>query len=166
MTGFRQMQNLHAYSGGTVRDSHPVFYSPAVLLPHPQALKWNINLRKEYHACGVLSIIKQTCLYCFVPVLRLFFPYTLTNRSQNTSNIRHHKALIFREFFRPFRIFIAIFFVLRDSNPSHSAKYRILPEQSRIRYFSFSPCFAFCAIRNGCQMPRKNNCAPLWSVLI
>ena len=31
MTGFRQMQNLHAYSGGTVRDSHPVIYSPAVL---------------------------------------------------------------------------------------------------------------------------------------
>ena len=44
MTGFRQMQNLHTYSGGTVRDSHPVIYSPAVLLPHPQALKRNIYL--------------------------------------------------------------------------------------------------------------------------
>jgi hypothetical protein len=56
MTGFRQMQNLHTYSGGTVRDSHPVFYSPAGLLPHPQALRRNINLRKEYRACGILSI--------------------------------------------------------------------------------------------------------------
>ena len=36
---------LHAYSGGTVRDSHPVFYSPAGLLPRPQALKRNIYLR-------------------------------------------------------------------------------------------------------------------------
>ena len=44
MTGFRLMQNLHAYSGGTVRDSHPVIYSPAALLPRPQALKWNIYL--------------------------------------------------------------------------------------------------------------------------
>ena len=48
MTGFRQMQNLHAYSGGTVRDSHPVFYSLAVLLPHPQALKRNIYLQQQY----------------------------------------------------------------------------------------------------------------------
>ena len=43
MTGFRLMQNLHAYSGGTVRDSHPVIYSPAELLPRPQALKRNIH---------------------------------------------------------------------------------------------------------------------------
>ena len=50
MTGFRQMQNLHAYSGGTVRDSHPVSYSLAVLLPHPQALKRNIYFMKSiYH---------------------------------------------------------------------------------------------------------------------
>ena len=48
MTGFRQMQNLHAYSGGTVRDSHPVSYSLAVLLPHPQALKRNIYLQGQY----------------------------------------------------------------------------------------------------------------------
>ena len=48
MTGFRQMQNLHAYSGGTVRDSHPVSYSPTVLLPHPQALKRNIYLYGQY----------------------------------------------------------------------------------------------------------------------
>ena len=48
MTGFHQMQNLHAYSGGTVRDSHPVSYSLAVLLPHPQALKRTIHLRKKY----------------------------------------------------------------------------------------------------------------------
>ena len=47
MTGFRQAQNLLAYSGGTVRDSHPVFYSLMVLLPHPQALKRNINLSIE-----------------------------------------------------------------------------------------------------------------------
>ena len=56
MTGFRLMQNLHAYSGGTVRDSHPVFYSPAALLPHLQALKRNIYLYIEYHYDGELSI--------------------------------------------------------------------------------------------------------------
>ena len=48
MTGFRLAQNLHAYSGGTVRDSHPVFYSPTGLLPRPQALKRNIYLRGQY----------------------------------------------------------------------------------------------------------------------
>ena len=48
MTDFRQVWCLHAYSGGTVRDSHPVFYSPAGLLPHPQALKWNIYLQGQY----------------------------------------------------------------------------------------------------------------------
>ena len=48
MTDFRQVWCLHAYSGGTVRDSHPVFYSLVVLLPHPQALKRNIYLRKQY----------------------------------------------------------------------------------------------------------------------
>ena len=56
MTGFRLMQNLHAYSGGTVRDFHPVFYSPAELLPHLQALKWNIYLSIEYHHFLCLSI--------------------------------------------------------------------------------------------------------------
>ena len=56
MTGFRQIENLHAYSGGTVRDSHPVFYSPAGLLPQPQALKRNIYLHTEYHYDGELSI--------------------------------------------------------------------------------------------------------------
>ena len=45
MTDFRQVWCLHAYSGGTVRDSHPVFYSPAGLLPRPQALKRNIYLQ-------------------------------------------------------------------------------------------------------------------------
>ena len=45
MTDFRQVWCLHAYSGGTVRDSHPVFYSPVGLLPRPQALKRNIYLR-------------------------------------------------------------------------------------------------------------------------
>ena len=52
MTGFRQIENLHAYSGGTVRDSHPVFYSPAGLLPHPQALKRNIYLQQQYTRLG------------------------------------------------------------------------------------------------------------------
>ena len=45
MTSFRYAQNLLAYSGGTVRESHPVIYSPAGLLPLPQALKRNIYLR-------------------------------------------------------------------------------------------------------------------------
>ena len=48
MTDFRQVWRLHAYSGGTVRDSHPVFYSPVGLLPHPQALKRNIYLHGQY----------------------------------------------------------------------------------------------------------------------
>lgn len=39
MTDFRPQQNLHAYSGGTVRDSHTILYSPAELLPLQQALK-------------------------------------------------------------------------------------------------------------------------------
>ena len=45
MTGFRLAQNLHAYSGGTVRDFHPVICYPAALLPRPQTLKRNIYLR-------------------------------------------------------------------------------------------------------------------------
>ena len=63
MTGFRQMQNLHAYSGGTVRDSHPVLYSPVELLPQPQALKWNIYLYIGYHLTKELSITmkEQSC---------------------------------------------------------------------------------------------------------
>ena len=56
MTDFRQMHSLHAYSGGTVRDSHPVLYSPVGLLPRPQALKRNIYLPIEYHSFGYLSI--------------------------------------------------------------------------------------------------------------
>ena len=48
MTDFRQVWCLHAYSGGTVRDSHPVFYSPVGLLPRPQALKRNIYLQQQY----------------------------------------------------------------------------------------------------------------------
>ena len=56
MTGFRQMQNLHAYSGGTVRDSHPVIYSLVALLPQPQALKRNIYLPIAYHFPKDLSI--------------------------------------------------------------------------------------------------------------
>ena len=48
MTDFRQVWRLHAYSGGTVRDSHPVIYSLVALLPQPQALKRNIYLRGQY----------------------------------------------------------------------------------------------------------------------
>ena len=66
MTDFRQVWCLHAYSGGTVRDSHPVFYSPAALLPHPRALKWNINLLIEYHCFLGLSIEKGTGIPCQV----------------------------------------------------------------------------------------------------
>ena len=52
MTSFRSAQNLLAYSGGTVRDSHPVLYSPAGLLPRPQALKRNIYLQQQYTRLG------------------------------------------------------------------------------------------------------------------
>ena len=57
MTDFRQVWRLHAYSGGTVRDSHPVLYSLVALLPHPQALKRNIYLVIAYHFHKDLSII-------------------------------------------------------------------------------------------------------------
>ena len=57
------MQNLHAYSGGTVRDSHPVIYSPVELLPLPQALKWNIYLSIEYHRFFCLSIKIRAASY-------------------------------------------------------------------------------------------------------
>ena len=49
MTGFRLPQCLHAYSGGTVRDLHPVVYSPVALLPQPQALKRNIYFCYSIH---------------------------------------------------------------------------------------------------------------------
>ena len=52
MTGFRLAQHLPTYSGGTVRDSHPVIYSLVVLLPHPQALKRNIYLHGQYTRLG------------------------------------------------------------------------------------------------------------------
>jgi len=39
MTDFRLVLILHAHSGGTVRDSHPILYSPMGLLPLPRALK-------------------------------------------------------------------------------------------------------------------------------
>ena len=60
MTDFRQVWCLHAYSGGTVRDSHPVFYSPVGLLPRPQALKRNIYLRiyDTQLSCGCQSKMK------------------------------------------------------------------------------------------------------------
>ena len=51
MTDFRQVWRLHAYSGGTVRDSHPVFYSLVALLPQPQALKRNINFAVSIYDC-------------------------------------------------------------------------------------------------------------------
>ena len=59
MTDFRQMHSLHAYSGGTVRDSHPVIYSPTVLLPHPQALKRNIYLHGQYTRNGPKCQLKK-----------------------------------------------------------------------------------------------------------
>ena len=55
MTGFRLAQNLNAYSGGTVRDLHPVFYNPVELLPLPQALKRNINFAASIHD-GLLNV--------------------------------------------------------------------------------------------------------------
>ena len=39
MTDFRHVFSLLAYSGGTVRDSHPVSYSPRSLKKHYGALK-------------------------------------------------------------------------------------------------------------------------------
>ena len=63
MTDFRQVWCLHAYSGGTVRDSHPVFYSLVVLLPHPQALKRNIYLRGQYTRIHGKSQSQKTVIF-------------------------------------------------------------------------------------------------------
>ena len=35
MAVFRLGASLHAYSGGTVRESHPILYSPGMLSPQP-----------------------------------------------------------------------------------------------------------------------------------
>jgi len=56
MTGFRLAQNLHIYSGGTVRDLHPVFYSPAALLPQPQALKGHIHFAVKRIAPNIVFV--------------------------------------------------------------------------------------------------------------
>lgn len=52
MTGFRLAQSLRAYSGGTVRDLHPVFYSPTGLLPPPQALEQYIHSQYKIALSG------------------------------------------------------------------------------------------------------------------
>ena len=67
MTGFRQIENLHAYSGGTVRDSHPVFYSPTGLLPRPQALKQNIYLHSQYTRLACKSQSKKDIFEIYIP---------------------------------------------------------------------------------------------------
>ena len=67
MTGFRQIENLHAYSGGTVRDSHPVFYSPTGLLPRPQALKRNIYLHGQYTRLACKSQSKKDIFEIYIP---------------------------------------------------------------------------------------------------
>ena len=84
MTGFRLMQNLHAYSGGTVRDFHPVFYSPATLLPQPQALKRNIYLYIEYHCDDELSI-ENRLLSAGMPT-QIGYPWLLP-RPKNMPNM-------------------------------------------------------------------------------
>ena len=45
MTDFRLVLILRAYSGGTVRDLHPILYSPMELLPLPRALKLLFTFR-------------------------------------------------------------------------------------------------------------------------
>ena len=72
MTDFRQVWCLHAYSGGTVRDSHPVLYSPAGLLPHLQALKWNIYLHIDYHSFLGLSI-EISSVFLFRQIQTIFY---------------------------------------------------------------------------------------------
>ena len=77
MTSFRYAQNLLAYSGGTVRDSHPVLYSLVVLLPHPQALKRNIYLHGQYTRliCKCQSQKEKTLIFD-------------TNRNKNKQNLK------------------------------------------------------------------------------
>ena len=67
MTDFRQVWRLHAYSGGTVRDSHPVFYSPTGLLPRPQALKRNIYLHGQYTRLACKSQSKKDIFEIYIP---------------------------------------------------------------------------------------------------
>ena len=70
MTDFRQVWRLHAYSGGTVRDSHPVFYSLAALSPHPQALKRNIYFVDSIHDCSVDVNRKGWKIFGGMPILK------------------------------------------------------------------------------------------------
>ena len=90
MTDFRQVWCLHAYSGGTVRDSHPVFYSLVVLLPHPQALKRNIYLHGQYTRFGFKcqSQKEKTLIYD-------------TNRNKTKQNLKIVGKFIFLDIHIP-----------------------------------------------------------------
>ena len=90
MTDFRQVWCLHAYSGGTVRDSHPVFYSLVVLLPHPQALKRNIYLYGQYTRLGFKcqSQKEKTLIYD-------------TNRNKTKQNLKIVGKFIFLDIHIP-----------------------------------------------------------------
>ena len=100
MTDFRQVWCLHAYSGGTVRDSHPVFYSLAVLLPHPQALKRNIYLQQQYtrtqDKCQSKkgnTIINETNRNIFGQISQY---YMLAYRSFNECNARRLSVALYQ----------------------------------------------------------------------
>ena len=90
MTDFRQVWRLHAYSGGTVRDSHPVLYSPVGLLPRPQALKRNIYLHGQYTRLGFKcqSQKEKTLIYD-------------TNRNKTKQNLKIVGKFIFLDIHIP-----------------------------------------------------------------
>ncbi len=71
------MQSLRAYSGGTVRDSHTILYSPTELLPHPQAPELLFSSCASYHFSRRLSRgnpcknIEYFCPRCTIGGIRL-----------------------------------------------------------------------------------------------
>ena len=67
MTGFRLAHSLHAYSGGTVRDLHPVPYAPTGLLPPPQALKLVFSFYNTRIAPKVSFVNhRYSCIFNFI----------------------------------------------------------------------------------------------------
>ena len=81
MTDFRLTQNLRTYSGGTVRDSHPVIYSPVELLPLPQALKRDYSLVNKIYT---ISVSLSTKNHIADVVVREIIQLIILYRSSNS----------------------------------------------------------------------------------
>ena len=63
MTGFRPAQNLHAYSGGTVRAFHTILYSPGGAVTASPGTETDIHLSTGYQLLPELSRKKDCSFY-------------------------------------------------------------------------------------------------------